>query len=202
VIGLLRGVVWDRGVDGSCIVDVRGVGYELWMPLGTLGRLPPPPEEVTLHVHTHVREEAITLFGFDSSTERAAFRTMLGVSGVGPKLALAVFTALSAQQLAQAVAAGDRTVFKGIPGVGNKTAERLLLELRDKLPAIGAIGAASTAHAPAPRPLVQGPLATVHGALVHMGFKQSEADAAVARIEGAEGRAPEDLVVEALRYLT
>ncbi len=205
MIGLLKGTVADRGLDGSCILDVSGVGYELFVPLGTLGRLPEPPETVTVHVHTHVREDAITLYGFADATERAAFRTMLGVSGVGPKLALAILSSLDARQLAQAIGAGDKSVFKGIPGVGNKTAERLLLELKDKMPAIALYGGrgrpTATAAAPAvPRP--NGNLGVVAAALVHMGFKPAEADGAVARLTDTDDRKVEDLVVEALRYLT
>lgn len=204
MIGRLRGVVAERAVDGSAVLDVGGVGYEVWIPLGTLGRLPEAPEPVTLHVHTHVREDAILLYGFADATERAAFRTMLAVSGVGPKLALAVLSSLSPQRLAQAISSGDKAVFKGIPGVGTKTAERLLLELKDKLPAIALHGAGRRAPAAAlaSAPAAEGPLALVSGALVAMGFKQGEADAAVTKLTEVEGRSPEELVVQALRHLT
>ena len=205
MIGRLRGVVADRGLDGSCVLDVNGVGYEVFVPLGTLGRLP-EGEEVTVHVHTHVREDAIVLFGFADATERAAFRTMLDVSGVGPKLALAVLSALDAHAVARAIAAGDATPFRGIPGVGKKIAERLLLELRDKLPSIviragGGIPIPAGAAAPRPGVAPGGPLAVVQGALVTMGFKPHEASGAVARIEATAGRTPDDLLREALSYL-
>lgn len=203
MIGRLRGVIRERGLDGSCILDVNGVGYELFVPLGTLGRLP-DGDEVTMHVHTHVREDAILLFGFADGTERAAFRTMLGVSGVGPKLALAVLSALDVHTVARAIAAGDPTPFKGIPGVGKKTAERLLLELKDKLPAIvlRASGGIPVGARPiaAAAPAV-GPLAIVQSALVTMGFKPQEASGAVARITEVDDRSPDDLLREALTYL-
>jgi Holliday junction DNA helicase RuvA len=197
-------VVRERGLDGSCVLDVNGVGYELFVPLGTLGRLP-DGEETTLHVHTHVREDAILLYGFADATERAAFRTMLGVSGVGPKLALAVLSSLDVHTLARAIAAGDATPLKGISGVGKKTAERLLLELRDKLPAIVIrasggipIPGAKAALVPAP---AAGPLAVVQSALVTMGFKPQEASSAIARITETQDRSPDDLLREALGYL-
>src|SRR5690349_9870494 len=134
MIGRVRGVVAERGEDGSCVIDVGGVGYEIFVPLGTLGRLPLPPAEVTLHVHTHVREDALVLYGFASLDDRAAFRTLLGVAGIGPKMAIAILSALDASELAAAVQSGDTARLRGIPGVGKKTTERLVLELKDKLP--------------------------------------------------------------------
>jgi Holliday junction DNA helicase RuvA len=136
VIGRLSGVIVEQGGDGSCVLDVGGVGYEVFVPLRLVGRLPASAPAV-LHVHTHVREEAFTLYGFASLDDRAAFRILLGVSGVGPKLAMTVLSELSALELARAVARGDRARLEAISGVGKKTAARLLLELKDKLPASG-----------------------------------------------------------------
>ncbi len=192
----------EHGLDGSCIVDVSGVGYELFVPLGSMGRLPAPPETVTLHVHTHVREDAITLYGFGTANDRLAFRTILGVSGVGPKLALAVLSALPADRLAQAIAHQDRTAFKGIPGVGKKTVERILLDLKDKVPALtGYSSGALPAVAQAAPLRATGPLAIVAGALVQMGYKPAEADRAVTAIEAPDGRPVEELLREALGQL-
>jgi Holliday junction DNA helicase RuvA len=194
--------VVEQGLDGSCVVDVSGVGYELFVPMGSLGRLPAPPEAVTLHVHTHVREDAITLYGFATPGDRLAFRTILGVSGVGPKLALAVLSALPADRLAQAIAHQDRAAFKGIPGVGKKTVERILLDLKDKVAALGGYASGvPVAIAQATPSRVTGPLAVVAGALVQMGYKPAEAERAVSAIDTPDGRPVEELLREALGQL-
>lgn len=193
MIGRLRGAILERLPDGSCIVDVGGVGYEVFVPLGTLGRLPDAPEAVTLHVHTHVREDQLALFGFAREEDKRAFRTLLGISNVGPKLALAILGSMSAKELAAAIATQDATRFKGIPGVGKRTVERLLLELKDKLGFVVAGGA------PAPAPRGNGaaaaapdasPLGQVRTALVALGFKPAQAESAVAAI--ADEAKPDD----------
>src|SRR6202044_200801 len=143
MIGRLTGKVIAQEADGGIVLDVNGVGYELAAPLGTLGRSRADEAgRVTLWIHTHVREDALALFGFADEGERAAFRALLAVSNVGPKIAIAVLGALPAAELARAVARQDLTALKGITGVGKKIAERLLLELRDKLPQVmaGAAG--------------------------------------------------------------
>lgn len=204
MIGRLRGQIVDRGIDGTVVLDVSGVGYEVAVPLGALGRMPTPPEAVTLHVHTHVREDAIALFGFASAEDRAAFRTLMTVSSIGPKLALAILSHLDARGLADAVARQDAGRFKGIPGVGKKTADRLVLELRDKLGFVSAGSSAGAIHSPItmPIPVPSGPLGQVASALVSMGFKPGEAERAVATITpGAEGKAVDVLLREALAAL-
>jgi Holliday junction DNA helicase RuvA len=180
VIGRLTGVATDRGLDGCCVLDVRGVGYELFVPLRTARRLAPPPDEVTLHVHTHVREDALMLYGFATLDDRKAFRSMLAVSGVGPKLALAILGELSAAELAEAIARGDRKRFSGISGVGKKTAERLVLELEGKL----GVPAGSVIDLPVPRAgdAINGQAGEVVSALIRLGFSRGEAEQAVARI--------------------
>jgi Holliday junction DNA helicase RuvA len=203
LIGRLRGVIADRLPDGSCIVDVGGVGYEIFVPLGSLGRLPAPPAEITLHVHTHVREDALVLFGFPKPEDKIAFRTLLGVSNVGPKLALAILSSMDARQLAVAIASQDHKRFKGVPGVGQRTAERLLLELRDKLGFVSLGAAAPLPSAPpAATTASTAPLTQLASVLVGMGFKPMEADRAVAAIaETAEGKPMETLLKDALSQL-
>ncbi|MEM9192899.1 MAG: Holliday junction branch migration protein RuvA [Myxococcota bacterium] len=201
MIGRLDGLVVERGADGSCVLDVRGVGYEVFVPLGALGRLPQPPDSVVLHVHTHVREDSLVLYGFPSSKDREAFRTVLSVSGVGPKLALAILSHLTADQLAQAIAMGDKAALKGISGVGRKTVERLMLELRDKLPTVVALQDFPTST-PVAAAKPTGPLATVAGALVNMGYKPAEADRAVMAVGEPNGRPVEELLREALSSLS
>lgn len=192
----------EQGSDGSCILDVGGIGYEVFVPLGVFGRMPAPPEQVTLHVHTHVREDALTLYGFPSQADRDAFRTLLGVSSIGPKIALAIMNVLDAERLSTAVSSGDKKAFKGIPGVGRKTVERLMVDLGDKLRAVAAPRGTGQPQAPAAPPPPDGPLATVVGALVQMGYKQSEAERAANNVRDKADRVPvETLLREALASL-
>ncbi len=185
------------------MVDVSGVGYEVFIPMGALGRLPRPPECVTLHVHTQMREDALTLYGFPTLEDRTAFRTLLGVNGVGPKLALGIMNSLNASELADALNRGDKARFKGISGVGPKIVERLVLELKDKLHFVS--GGSAPMPAPksaAPSSTFTGALATVHGALVQMGFKPYEAESALQKlVPQADGKPAEELLREALASL-
>jgi holliday junction DNA helicase RuvA len=202
VIGRLTGIIVDQTLDGACVLDVHGVGYEVFVPLGALGQLPPPPAETTLHVHTHVREDAIILYGFSSLVDRSAFRVLTSVSGIGPKLALSILSSLSAGELAEAIQRGDKARFKGVSGVGPKLVSRLVLELKDKLDfASGAAPSLPVARAKPSSPY-QGDLATVHAALVQMGFRANEAEQALSKIEpGADGKQAEQLLREALAVL-
>ncbi len=120
----------------SIIVDVGGVGYELNVPLSTFYELGEIGTNVSLRVHTHVREDALQLFGFRTEAEKKLFLLLNSVSGIGPKLAITVLSGLSAEELIQAIRAGNLTKLTGIPGVGKKTAERMLVELKDKVAAI------------------------------------------------------------------
>ena len=114
MIGRLSGAIDVREGDGSVIVDVNGVGYEVFLPLGAMGRLGAEPgQTVSLHIHTHVREDAMTLFGFATADDRAAFRALLKVSSIGPKLALAIIGVMNAAELQAAVARQDKTAFQG-----------------------------------------------------------------------------------------
>ena len=208
MIGRLSGALVERAIDGTCILDVGGVGYEVTVPLGTLGKLPADGERTTLFIHTHVREDALMLYGFASLDDRAAFRTLLGVSSVGPKVSLAILSSLDARALGTAIALGDRNAFKGISGVGKKIVERLLLELKDKL--LVSPSSAGTLSAPAPtnaRPPTRASsdaFGVVAGALVQMGYKPAEAERAVARLaehEESAGKPAEVLLREALGLL-
>jgi Holliday junction DNA helicase RuvA len=212
MIGRLVGRVVAQDADGgasACVVDVAGVGYEVTIPQGTLGRAQPDDSgRVTLWVHTHVREDTLSLFGFADEIERAAFRVLLGVSNVGPKIAVAVLGALPAAELASAVARKDLASLTAVSGVGKRIAERLLLELRDKLPLAPLPATSPTGTDGTHR------LAPAHGradvderlrsALTGMGFKPAEADRAVGSLrdrERPEGEAFEALLREALALL-
>lgn len=201
MIGRLTGKVVAETPDGV-VLDVNGVGYELTLPLGALGRAPRSDGgAVTLMVHTHVREDDISLFGFANEHDRSAFRTLIGVSNVGPRTALAVLSALPADELARAIAQKDTHRLTAISGVGKKTAERLVLELRDKLAALPA-----AATGPGPTIVTKAAGSTqgelLHGALTRMGYRPSEADRAVeALAERVETEPLQELVREALAIL-
>lgn len=203
MIGRLKGQIVDRALDGTVVLDVSGVGYEVLVPLQSLARMPGPPAEVVLHVHTHVREDAFSLFGFATTEDRAAFRTLMGVSSIGPKLALGILSHLDARGLAAAIAREDRKTLQGIPGLGKKLVDRLVLELKDKLGFVGSatasITSGGTVVAPLASPVASGPLAQVGAVLVSMGFRGVEADRAIAAIaKDADGKTVETLLREAL----
>jgi Holliday junction DNA helicase RuvA len=207
MIGRLTGKVVAQDADGGVVLDVGGVGYELAVPLGTLGRVHADDAgRVTLWVHTHVREDALSLFGFSDDVERAVFRALLGVSNVGPKIAVAVLGALPAAELSRAVSRQDLAALKGISGVGKKIAERLLLELRDKLPLLTAgaaiaSGPGGEAAAAAARRNGEGE-DRLRSALTGLGFKPSEADHAIAVLGTRSEAVPtEALLREALALL-
>jgi holliday junction DNA helicase RuvA len=203
VIGRLSGKAVQED-DGTVLVDVRGVGYELMVPLGTLGRAATDGDgNVTLFVHTHAREDALVLFGFASSEDRIAFRTLISISNVGPKTAIGILSALPASDLARAVATKDVGVLTSIPGVGKKTAERLLLELRDKLGEV-AIAAPTAKAKPAAAASGPGkPGEVLQSALTRMGYRPAEAERAVAALaDRLESTPLETLVREALALLS
>lgn len=201
MIGRLTGIVVEQGLDGACVLDVNGVGYEVFVPLGALGRLPGAPAKVTLHVHTHVREDALVLYGFATLEDRAAFRILIGVSGIGPKLALGILSSMTAGELAEAIHRGDKTRFKNVSGVGAKLVGRLVLELKDKLDFARSADVPTGVRAKLPA-AHDGVLGTVQAALVQMGFKSGEAELAIQKIEaGADGKPTEELLREALTVL-
>lgn len=132
MIAALRGTVLHKSLDGI-VVDVGGVGYRVLMSLSAYARLPGEGQEVTLLVHTSVRENDISLFGFLTPEERRAFLDLIGISGIGPRVALAVLSGITPVELDEAVLAGDTSRLMSVPGVGKKTAERIPLELREKV---------------------------------------------------------------------
>lgn len=202
MIGRLTGKVIEED-DGTTVIDVNGVGYELVTPLGTIGRSIADAEgRVTLFVHTHVREDQLALFGFASEGDRVAFRTLIGVSSVGPKMAIAVLSALPAHELGQAIARKELGKLTAISGIGKKTAERLLLELKDKLEVLQAAPRSEALSvAPAPSPSSNAEL--LSRALVNMGYRSAEADRAIEQLGPKLVELPlPDLLREALAALS
>lgn len=196
MIGWLRGRVLMEEPSGALVLDVGGVGYEVNVPLGAAGRARGSDGAIELFVHTHVREDALDLFGFPSETERHTFRLLLGIPNVGPKTALGVLSALSVTELARAIAGSDFGRLSKVPGIGKKTAERLVLELKDKLPNPGG-EVAPPAGAP-----VSDAKRRLLSALTNMGYRAAEAERAVTGLGSKVEAAPiGELLKEALARL-
>lgn len=195
MIGMLRGRLWQRGSDWV-IVDVGGVGYRVSVPTGTAARLPGIGEEVVLHTHTYVREDTLALFGFLSLEEQHLFEELMTVSGVGPRLALTALSTLPPGELRRAVLDEDVTTLVRIPGVGRKTAQRMILDLKGRL---ARDGAATAVASPTDSAAVD-----ALAALESLGYGQGEALQALREAQKAlDGRTVEtaELVRRALRHL-
>lgn len=198
MISFLHGKVVDA-LPTQVVVDVSGVGYEVLIPLSSYDKLPPPGQEVRLLTHLAVREDAHILYGFMSTAERDLFRLLIHtVSGIGPKIALNILSGISATAFRGAVAAGDIKSLSQISGVGKKTAERIVVELKDKIGAAGAWEAASAQRALSPEDQKVNDAVL---ALMALGFKQVEAHDAVRKSLGALGPQTrvEDLVRACLK---
>ncbi len=155
------------------VVDVNGVGYQIFIPLSTYYQLPDVPAEIFLHTHTHVREDAIQLFGFHTRDEQSLFELLRGVSGIGPRLATNILSGISVEELVPALSEGNLTRLRAVPGVGKKLAERLVVELREK---VGTAQLAQPSAAPAgPAPATDHALDDVVSALVNLGCNRKEA---------------------------
>lgn len=182
MIARLAGTLLDLKTD-RVVLDVHGVGYELAIPLGTFSALPPVGENAVLYVHTHVREDALSLFGFATPQEKYVFERLLSVSGIGPKVALTVLSGLPLPELVGAIASQNARLLSTIPGVGKKLAERLGLELKEKLAGFGLGGAPANAGAKAS--VVDDAI----GALQNLGYKALQAEQAVENAVRAVGTA-------------
>ncbi|MHB8734618.1 MAG: Holliday junction branch migration protein RuvA [Terriglobales bacterium] len=172
MIAFLQGELLER-TPARVVVVVGGVGYELLIPVSTFSQLPAEGGQVALQVHTHVREDALQLFGFATGREKLLFEKLISVNGVGPKVALAILSGLAADDLAAAIRGNDLARLTSIPGVGKKTAERLVLELRDKLPAPAPTSAPATVPA--------GASEDVLSALLNLGYPRPLAEKGIAR---------------------
>jgi len=180
MIARLVGTLVDRR-PGRVVVDVGGVGYDLSVPLSTYYDLGEPGCHVELHVHTHVREDALLLFGFRTSREKDLFARLISVSGIGPRMAIAVLSSLGPEELVNAVRQRDVATLSKVPGIGRKTAERVVLELVDRLdPPAGSVAAVARGGDPVREDLVS--------ALVNLGYNpRIAADAADRTLKGAGG---------------
>lgn len=175
MIAQLSGTLLEKHLQ-RLVVDVAGVGYEVLVPLSTFYAIGDPGARVGLRIHTHVREDALQLFGFATALEQALFQRLISVSGIGPKLALAVLSGIEPPDLVRAIGRADLARLTRIPGVGRKTAERLVVELRDRLPDID--GAA----APEEDARGQSVRDDVLSALANLGYQRSGAEKAVDKV--------------------
>jgi Holliday junction DNA helicase RuvA len=184
VISFLEGELAEKGA-GRVVIDVRGVGYEVLAPASTIAGLPPVGKPARLYTRMHVRDDAMVLYGFAAVDERALFDLLVTVTGVGPKVALSFLSVLSPDSIRRAVAAGDVAALTVVPGVGRKVAQRVVVDLKDKLGGEGV-------------PLT-GPLADVREALLSLGLSPQEASEALAALPADGDRPVEELLREALR---
>ncbi len=178
MIALLRGLLVEKHPN-QAVVEVGGVGYDVTIPVSTFTQLADPGAEVRLRIHTHVREDALALYGFATQDEKALFEKLIGVSGIGPKLAITILSGLAAPDLVSAIRRGEVDRLVRIPGIGKKTAERMVLELRDKLPAIA--GEEPTPPAAALSAIDQ----DVLSALLNLGCARPQAENAVRKAKAA-----------------
>jgi Holliday junction DNA helicase RuvA len=198
VIAHLRGSILEKHPN-RIVIDVNGVGYDVFVPLSTFYGLGEPGAAIALRIHTHVREDAFLLYGFATQLEQDLFERLIGVSGIGPKVALAVLSGIEPQELIRAIERGDLARLTAIPGVGKKTSERIVLELKDRLPrphpGMAAAGAAA-AGAPAMRD-------DVVSALVNLGYHrplaEKAAEAAIKTVGSAAEASFERTLKQALR---
>lgn len=201
MIGRLRGTLAEKQPP-HLILDVNGLGYELEVPMTTLYRLPSVGEPLTLHTHLVVREDAQLLYGFFGKRERDFFRELIRLNGVGPKLALALMSSLEVDELVRCVQSQDTSALTKVPGVGKKTAERLLVELKDRFKAWETVPAMFALVPNQPGGADTAPVATAENdavsALISLGYKPQEASKAISAIK-EKGLSSEDMIRRALK---
>ena len=198
MIGQLRGILLEKRAPWL-LLEAAGVGYEVEAPMTVFYQLPEPGQELLLHTHFVVREDAQLLYGFASRFERELFRALIRVNGVGPKLALAILSGMEAERLVRCIEAQDASALVKIPGVGKKTAERLLIEISDRLARLDGAPAALPGQA-ALVPAVD-TVGDALAALESLGYRPRDAQAVVAKIADAETLSSEELIRQALKSL-
>jgi Holliday junction DNA helicase RuvA len=193
MIGSLRGKLTDKRPN-QVLLDVNGVGYQVQIPLSTFTGLGALHDETTLLIHTHLREDQLSLYGFLTAREKQCFEILISASGVGPSLALKILSGMSLEELVPAIRKGDLAELVRIPGVGRKTAERIVVELRDKLAAVEV----HEAGKPAPRSQVE---SDVNSALVNLGYDARSVEKAIEKARVASGADFENLLRASLKLL-
>ena len=197
MIAHLRGRIFEKHPN-RIVVDVNGVGYDVSVPLSTFYGLGEPGSEIALRIHTHVREDALLLYGFATPLEQQLFERLISVSGIGPKVGLAVLSGIEPSDLIRAIEREDIARMTSIPGVGKKTAERIVLELKDRLPR-APIGAAAGGGGSVEPPAIKD---DVVSALINLGYHRPLAEkAAESAVKGTPGGDFEQTLKQALREL-
>ena len=197
MIAHLRGTILEKHPN-RLIVDIAGVGYDVFVPLSTFYGLGEPGSQIALRIHTHVREDALLLYGFATLLEQDLFERLIGVSGIGPKLALAVLSGIEPSELVRAIERGDVARLTAIPGVGKKTSERIVLELKDRLPSVR-IAAIAIGGEASGAPLLRDDLLS---ALMNLGYHRPLAEKAMdAAIKSTPDGSFERTLKQALREL-
>lgn len=196
MIALLQGEIAYKSID-HIILDVNGVGYRLLIPLSSYYSLP-EEGQTRLFVHTHVRDDAILLFGFLTAAEKEMFSILISVSGVGPKVAINILSHIPAAELTTAIASGDIKRLSSLPGIGKKTAERLVLELKDKVPQVAASTIVDGQSPTAPR---RDSLDDLISALVNLGYKENLAKKAVESLDLSPDVSFENALKSALKLI-
>jgi Holliday junction DNA helicase RuvA len=196
VIGRLTGILLEKQPPGL-VLDVQGVGYELEAPMSTFYELPETGEKTTLYTHLAVREDAHALYGFYRDSDRQLFRVLLRISGVGAKMALAILSGMSAEEFATCIQADDSAALTRLPGIGKKTAERLIIEMRDRLGKLDLTSSAVVGRTVAGgRP--ETPVSDAVSALTALGYKPQDAARMIKAVE-VDGMASEELIRAALK---
>lgn len=192
MIAHLKGLLAEKSVD-HVILDVNGVGYQVFVSQIGISRLPETSQEASFHIYTHVREDQLTLFGFLTREEKTIFQRLLNVSGIGPKLAMTILSGLAPHDLVHAVVKEDLARISSIQGIGKRTAERIVVDLKDKfLKEFGSIGTGATA-----KPLYNDALS----ALVNLGYPRMTIEKVLAKIGIKEGSTVQSIVKESLKEL-
>ena len=196
MIGRLQGIILEKQAP-ELLIDVNGVGYEVQAPISTFATLGQTGSVAVLYTHLAIREDAHQLYGFSDKSQRTLFRTLIKVSGVGPKLALAILSGMDVNSFAACVHAEDVTALTKLPGVGKKTAERLIVEMRDRLKEWQAPSPLWAAADAADKASVDAMLLEAEGALIALGYKPQDASKMLNKVSGAE--TPEEMIRLALR---
>lgn len=194
MIAHIKGIVQSKGAD-HVVVDVNGVGYQIFVSLNTLYELPPETMEVSLHIHTHVREDAWHLYGFLNVAEKKLFEQLLKVNGIGPKLATTILSGRTVYEITEAILSQDASRLKAIPGIGQKTAERILIDLKDK------IGNLKLEKQSAFSKQNGENREEALSALIHLGYTQPQAQAALNKIDLQQNLPLKEIIRQGLKNL-
>jgi holliday junction DNA helicase RuvA len=196
VIAQISGTLAQK-IPGEIIIDVGGVGYQVLIPLSVFYQLPDIGASVSLQIHTHVREDALQLFGFNDLAEKQVFLLLISVSGIGPRLAVNILSGIPAEELARALKEGDQVRLLAIPGVGRKLAERMIVELKDKFAALSPAGVESA------KPVIGSQvMQDAVSALVNLGYKRPEAEKMVREVLKSGDGSLENVLKDTLRRLS